>query len=107
MSITPTHLFNQSVTVEPLTLRTRNRVPTYGTAVTVKCRVEYGQKEMRTRDGDVIVSTARIFMAPDEVIDTDSKVTLPDGTTQQVILIEPQIRGDGETVLQKVALGAG
>lgn len=105
MSITPTHLFNQSVTVEPLALRTRNRTPSYGTAETVSCRVEYGRKEMRTRQGDVQVSEARIYCGPDETIDRDSRVTLPDGTQQQVILVKPQVRGDGTTVMLMVELG--
>lgn len=105
MSITPTHLFNQEVTVEPLVLRTRNRAPSYGTAVTVKCRVEYGRKELRGRDGDVLISEARIYCGPDEVVDNDSRVTLPDGTQQQVLFIEPGIRGSGVSVMKKVVLG--
>ena len=59
--------------------------PTYGTATTIKCRISYKQKMVRTVTGEERVSNATIYCEGDPGIDPKDRVIMPDGSTPPIL----------------------
>ena len=88
-------LLNQLVTVAPHTGNDAKGRPVYGTAVQYAARVQAKPKIVLNRDGQNILSSARVYIDPSAVIAIDSQITLPDGSQPIILQLFPSYDKDG------------
>lgn len=82
-------LYEDTITVEPLSAESSARVRTYGTAVTYKAQLQQGAKRVTANDGSEVVSTMQAMIPERVFIDQRSRVTLPAGFVPN----QPPVRG--------------
>jgi len=83
-----------TVTVEPWAGQNPNGGATYGSPVSLRCRVVRGSRMFRDQQGQMVLSIATLYAGADEVrIGPKDRVTLPDGS-QPPILGSPSIYPD-------------
>jgi hypothetical protein len=80
-------LLNQSITLAPSTGLDGYGIETFGSAVTVKAIIFQKQKLVLNAQGDSVVSTAQTFVDGTTTVTTNSKITLPDGTTPIIFAV--------------------
>jgi hypothetical protein len=80
-------MMNDVVTIAPLSSFV-DSVPAYGTAVSSMARVEPYTHMVRGGDGDLHQAHAKLWLPAGTAITTSSLVTLPDGTTPEVLTIK-------------------
>jgi hypothetical protein len=80
-------MMNDVVTIAPLS-GLSGSVPTYGTAVSSPARVEPSSRMVRGADGDLHQAHAKLWLPAGTTIEDSSKVTLPDGSTPEVLTIK-------------------
>lgn len=78
-------LRGQTVTIEPFTGQDMNGDRTYGPAVTYSCREEAVVRLIKNQQGEDVVNTSRVFLAPNVVVGYYDRITLGNGT-QPIIL---------------------
>lgn len=76
--------------------------PVYGTAVSVDARVEPRRRMMTTKDGQQVTSTARIYLSPETSVSVTDQITLPDGSTPEIIDLATVYDGNGEAAYRTV-----
>jgi hypothetical protein len=93
----------ETVSIRPFVSETSGRVRTYGTAITVRCRIEQYAKLVRAADGTQVVSDTRLFCKPTTEAGATwaptirDEVTLPAGYTPQIPPIVSIERDNDET----------
>jgi len=90
-------LLNQHVTIAPATGLDSEGMRTYGTAVTVDALVIGKQKLVLDSQGRDVVSSAQVYLDGTAVVTTESKITLPDGTTPVILAVSVYPDLDGVT----------
>ena len=68
---------------------------TYGTPVARPARIEYGTAVVTNRQGEDVITHAKVFMAGDFTLRAEDALTLPDGTTPPIIRLAPWTDTDG------------
>lgn len=61
--------------------------PTHAAAVEYDCLIEYKPRMVRTAGGQEKVSSAAVYLTSAPGTTTDDKITLPDGTTPQILSV--------------------
>lgn len=97
------HLLPQQVTYTPY-LGEGAYGPVYGDPVTVRARVNYERKLVRTATGTEVTSAATVYLAPGATLSTGDTVTMPDGGTRQVIAVAPHV-GQRDVEVVEVDVG--
>lgn len=59
--------------------------PTYGSAVSYRCRVVYKTKNVRDKQGNIVVARGTVWIAGTPTISPEDQITLPDGTTPPIL----------------------
>lgn len=67
----------------------------------VRCRVVQKSRLVRTADGREVFARGKVYLYGDPGITNEDKITLPDGTTPEIVFIEsyPDDQGDHHQVL--------
>lgn len=61
----------------------------YATPTTVShCRVQTGAHKVTDQDGQEIVATGKVYVAGVPTVTPESKITLPDGSTPRVLIVD-------------------
>lgn len=94
-------LLNQTITLAPATGLDGYGKATYGTAVSVPALVEQRLKMIRDAQGREVVSSTQAFVDGTTVVTTESKITLPDGSTPVILAVASMPDVDG-TIYSKV-----
>lgn len=81
-------MFRQQVVVRPY-LGDSAYGPQYGTSYTLKCRIEARQRTVTTRDGEEVVSMARLFCLPGANIPDQSEIVW-DGKSYTAVEVTTQ-----------------
>lgn len=95
MAKLPAWLMTHRVTVEAYEGDTAYE-PVYAAPVTVRCLLEQKTRTVRNKQGQEVVSSGTFYARLDEalaVCPTESRVTLPDGSTTLVIAALPRDGG--------------
>jgi hypothetical protein len=94
-------LMTQTVTIAPLTGHNDFAEPAYGTAVSHRARVVGKIRRVLNAEGREVISSQQVYIygAPD--ISTQAQITMPDGTTPQILRVEryPDENGDHHEVV--------
>ena len=61
--------------------------PTYGNPVTVRGRVQFQRRMVRTAQATEVMSAATVYFRPGNTPGIGALVTLPDGTEREVIVV--------------------
>lgn len=90
------HMMPHTVVHTPVLSRDSYGKITYGTGVSYQSRVVYKNKQVRSANGEIVMSAGTVWFAQTISISASDKITLPDGTTPQIISVEkyPDDRGD-------------
>jgi hypothetical protein len=75
---------------------------TYDSGTTVDGRLEQTETEVRNTDGELMKSTCSIHVGGSTSVDTDDKVTLPDGSTHLVISVKNIKNAKGGTAMRVI-----
>lgn len=81
-------LMSEEVTIEESAGRDMYGTPMYGTPATYKAHLSYRRTRVRTADGAEVYSTLSVWLNTTDTIDAHDRITLPDGTTPQIIAVE-------------------
>lgn len=100
----PSALMNQAVSLAPRSSIGTGGSISYGSPATYRARIEYKQRMVRTKDGVDKVSTARIFIISSAAPLRTDLLTLPDGTSPEIIDVEPNFGEQGEMVYWTVSV---
>jgi hypothetical protein len=76
-----------TVTVAPFVSRTSYGVPTYGAAVGYRARVSNKSQLVRNANAEEVVARGNVILATVAPITVSDKVTLPDGTTPLILVV--------------------
>lgn len=76
-----------TVSIRHKTSQSRQGVPTYGSAVSVRCLVERKPQMVRTSDNEEVLSSATIWLYRPQDTQGDDEVTLPDNTTPPILSV--------------------
>lgn len=78
--------------------------PSFGTATSYRARVVNKAGFVRTPSGESVEVTSVCWVASTGTIDISDRITLPDGTTPQIVMVERYPDGDG-THHHRLSLG--
>lgn len=99
------HLMPHTVTHTPVASRDSYGKITYGTATSyANCRVLHRNKQVRSATGELVMAAGAVWFSRVLTIQPEDKITLPDGSTPQIISVEryPDAQGD---VFTKIYFG--
>lgn len=85
-----TYLNTNGVTLANVSGANQDGQPTWGSAVTLKCRYESRRRRINGPAGETIVSAGRLFVSPSQSATINAKVTC-NGTTYRVIQIDEEM----------------
>ncbi len=88
-------LMTQTVTVQPQSGNNAAGEPTFGDAITIRCRIQGTIKEIRAADGLTRMSSALVILDGVYGIEPQDKLTLPDGTTPVILSVNQNNDGAG------------
>lgn len=91
----PANLLNQSVTATPITGHSTYGA-IYGTAYSLKCRIEPKRELIRNNSGEEIVVMARLFAFPEATLKPEDRIEWA-GTSYTVATVAPMPGPDGRT----------
>lgn len=80
-------LLKETVSIKPLSSINAYNEPTFGSAVSVACRIQQKVMVIFDSEGKETVSHTQIFVNGDTVVTVDSQITLPAGTTPRILQI--------------------
>ena len=87
-------MLKQTVTIATYASRNSYNEFTHGTGTSVACRIVKDFKAIRTADGRDVISSTQIYVDGDtdlgesKDVSVNCKITLPDGSTPEVLHIE-------------------
>lgn len=89
MAVDPalSELMLQTVTWQPRSSLNSYGEPTFGTAVTIACRVERDVKMVRTADGQEVVSSAQVYTDEVHGVTVKDQLTFTDGTLVDILSV--------------------
>ena len=92
-------LFTQTITHAEFAGRGEYGAPAYGSAVSYDARIVDKQKLVKKSDGSEALSTSSVWIQGNPTITTEDEITLPDGRTPPILLVEhfPDDDGDHHT----------
>lgn len=99
-----THMMPHTVTHTPVSSRNSYGKITYGTAVSYTARVVYRNKQVRSPSGELVMAAGTVWFAGTVSMSPDDKITLPDGSTPQIISVE-KYADDVEDRFTKIYFG--
>ena len=82
----------QSCTVAPLSTEDSRGAPTYGAAVTYRCRLVGKKREIVNSAGRIMISGQTVYLASGDLVLEDAKVTLSTGdvgSTEETAMSPP------------------
>jgi hypothetical protein len=74
----------QSITIAPFSAQDALGKKTYGTAVTVKCLINYVEKNIKDFDNNEFITSAVIRIPGVSTVERQDKITLPNGDTPYI-----------------------
>jgi len=92
----------QTITIAPYSSMNDYGEATYGTAVSVACRLVQENKMVRDRGGRETVSTVNITIDGSIDVDVRDLITLPDTTTPPILSIEDIPGPDGVSYIKVI-----
>lgn len=72
----------------PLSSRDSYAVPTFGSATSFNCRLVRKNRMVRDAKGQIVVSTARVWLQGHPNITPEDRVTLSDGSNPVIVSVE-------------------
>jgi hypothetical protein len=94
-------LMLDTVTLEPSTGFTKYNDPTYGTPIAVQCHIVRMNKRALDRSGREVTSTVQVILAdPTLEIDTNARLTLPDGSRPAIVQLNAEEDDQGPYLLE-------
>lgn len=99
----PARLLPQQITYTPY-LGEGAYGPVYGAPVTVRARVNYERRLVRNSTGIEVTSSATVYLQPGATLTTGDTVTMPDGTSRQVIAVAQHV-GQRDVEVVEVDVG--
>lgn len=69
--------------------------PQHGSPVDYRARVIYRAKLVRAANGEETVARGEVWLATTTAIDEQDQITLPDGTTPPILMVEQLSDADG------------
>lgn len=81
------HLDDVQVEIAPKSDEDARHGETYGAATTYDARLQEGSEKALDNDGEVVTSTSQVVIPQDVSVGHDDQVTLPDGSTPEIIEI--------------------
>jgi len=98
-------LMNSNVTVSTRSGHNNYGEPTYGSGSTYRARIHEKAGFVRTADGEVIEVTTEVWVNSTKAFTVDDRVTLPNGTTPQVVAVNRPFDESGAQHHVKFLLG--
>ena len=83
-----------SITIEPYVSQNAYGKPTHGAAVTTPCLIQSYGKMIRLDNGQEIVASTQIMTPHDTVVNTKSRLTLPDGSRPLILKVDGLIQSE-------------
>lgn len=99
-----THMMPHTVTHSPVLSRDAYGKITYGSATSYTARVVYKNKQVRSSTGELVMAEGIVWLAGVVSVSGDDKITLPDGSTPQIISVE-RYADDGGDRFTKLYFG--
>jgi hypothetical protein len=84
-----------TVTHEEFANRDAYGVKSYGSAASYSARVVYKNKLVRNADGNEVLATGMVWFLGTPNVDTEDRITLPDGSTPKILSVDRFPDGDG------------
>ncbi len=89
MAVSDYHdLMPDTVTHKVMTGRDAYQKPTFGAGTDFKARVLFRQRWVRAADGTEKLSRGTVWIGATPVIDPEDEITLPDGSTPPILVVE-------------------
>lgn len=95
-------LMPNTVTVQPFVSRDSYGAASYGSPVSYRARVNYKTHNILGSDGQLILSNGTIWMACDDPMTADDRVTLDDGSTPVILKVVRETDETGLAVYTRV-----
>ena len=80
-------LLQETVTIAPYSSRNDDNEFSYGTPVTVDCRVQHKRVVIPSDTGRDVISSCQIYVDGSTVVSANSKVTLASGVSPQILAV--------------------
>lgn len=97
-------LMSSTVSWEPYLTHNGYGQPSFGPAVSVKCRVEYDVRMARNSAGEEVTSTCQFYTSGVPGIGVKDRITLSDGTNAVTIVSVKQVNDESGPHHQEVYL---
>lgn len=81
-------MLKQDIIIKPYLTTNKYNEDTYGTLVTEKCRIEKHNKLVTNEKGEEVLSSCQIIVDGTSSVTIKSNITLPDGTSPDIISLE-------------------
>lgn len=83
-----------SITIEPYVSQNAYGKPTYGTPTTIACLIQSYGKMIRLDNGQEVVASTKIMTPHDTVVNTKSRLTLPDGSHPLILKVDGLVQSE-------------
>lgn len=77
-----------TVTREPFSVMDKYGQRSYGAGVAILSRVQEKQERVTIASGEEVLSRGKVYMAEIVGWDTSDRITLPDGTTPEILAVQ-------------------
>ena len=98
------HAMSETVEIATATARDEWGKSTFGNDIPYKARVQDARQVLKSSSGEQVVSTKTVFIEGDVDVDPDSRITLPDGSTPDIIEVHKRKKADGAVHHTKIML---
>lgn len=85
--------FAQSVTIYPFAASDGFGASTFGAGVIVAARVQLSDKALLDDKGNTIISSCQVYVDGNTVVNSSSKIVLPDGSTPHILSVRDKYAG--------------
>mgnify|MGYP003394488181 FL=1 len=84
-----------TVTHEEFSARSSYGAPAYGSPASYRARVSYESSYVRKSDGSEVLARGKVVIAGTPTVTPEDRITLPDGSTPQIITANVHADGGG------------
>lgn len=86
---------SSTITREPFVSHDKYGEETYGAAVPIQCRVQEKIERVAIASGEEVLSRGRVYLGSITGVETKDRITLPDGTTPEILSVQKVNDEDG------------
>lgn len=84
-----------TITREPFVSHDKYGEKTYGAGESIQCRIQEREERVAIASGEEVLARGRVYLGEITGIATVDKVTLPDGTTPEILTVRKVNDEDG------------